>query len=690
MIEEQLFFKFYSELYNEDAEPFLDDGLMVVADGLGGMGSPIHVLENFFYEHPDQIKKGLIRSISYPTPQSFEKVEWLKPYIDILLKRMIDKEPDTSALWASRIVIARFIYALKEIEEFSDVSSKEKRNELADYITTGLKYAVKVFNLIPGKFDNQKLLPTTLAAISYIEEGDKIVADVIWAGDSRCYAITEDGLKQLSIDDETSGGIITNKFSVDDTPAILNYRQYNFKKPCVLMVASDGIFDPYAPYENLGVEAILLSILQKSHTMQGFSNQLKQHYEKVRGDDATMAFTALGFESFEDLKNKLLPRTDTVLKVWNRYKNMKSTLEIINSQDIESYIKTRTVDKIETIVQRLAEAYNNKQNDIVLTNALRNKLDTNVEHHKNDLERKKEKEINEILINVKEYILNNPSEVIKSVLSEDENIDFKKAPKLGHCFSELKVEATNFMDAKIKHETAHDESIAMEEKGKAIINDVRQKMTEIHEQLQIGNTKELLDEYQALCNIQNHYKENKSKCASISGLSERSKPIANDVDNFILEKNRCERNLKDANEDCESKNRQYKTAVNNFFSHKDEIMYGNNMKILFQEQFINRYALDFSNQNEDKNTDGFAVLSKEMLLGICRNPTIINEIVTALAKNYDNKSIIDSCYNETKLAKFRECHRLEATPSTEAEKFKVELEAFVAEYERLLQNKSQV
>ena len=43
-MKEKLAFGFYSQLKGEDAPPYLGDGLIAVADGLGGSGSTVHAL----------------------------------------------------------------------------------------------------------------------------------------------------------------------------------------------------------------------------------------------------------------------------------------------------------------------------------------------------------------------------------------------------------------------------------------------------------------------------------------------------------------------------------------------------------------------------------------------------------------------------------------------------------------------
>ena len=138
-MEKELKFRFYSVLKNEDAPPFLSDELLVVADGLGGDGSTEHAIDRAKHKN---LKKEIVENAfgDFEGGLSSEFVE----YLDELLYAMSDETNDTSALWGSRIVIGRFVYALMKYDRFSyeNLRDESARDELTEFIKRGF------FNII--------------------------------------------------------------------------------------------------------------------------------------------------------------------------------------------------------------------------------------------------------------------------------------------------------------------------------------------------------------------------------------------------------------------------------------------------------------------------------------------------------------------------------------------------------------
>ena len=323
-------FKFYSVVKNEDAMPYYDDNILVVADGLGGSGSTVHVID-----------RELHSGIRYELLASAFKdavADELKPYLDELIRDMVDEKDDTSALWASRIVIARCVYALTQGEfKGADLEDKETRKKLTDFISEGLNSTAKTFDLQKGRFENQRVLPTTLVFIRYkVNDEDTVTAEAVWAGDSRCYALTADGLKQLSFDDEDSSGAITNLFSADNDKTYLHYKRHVLPKRCVLMTVSDGLFDPFDSPDNLGVEATLLTHIQNCNDVEQLSKELEDFYTAVNADDTTVAFVALGFDSYQDLKSALKERTEKILTINRKKSELRDALQVVNQSEEEA------------------------------------------------------------------------------------------------------------------------------------------------------------------------------------------------------------------------------------------------------------------------------------------------------------------------------------------------------------------
>lgn len=339
-------FTLYSVLKNEDAIPYTDHNLLVVADGLGGSGSVVHYIDkDKFDDKEDCFYHSAFADF---TP---EHIVQLKSYINQTLKDMTDEENDTSALWASRIVSVRYIYALNFLKKYQAVDNVKTREELVKFIHKGLTKTKDQFQLSNGKYKNQLLLPTTLASIRYATVNNKINVEALWAGDSRCYALTKDGLFQLSMDDEDTSGAITNLFNEGNVDTKLNYKKYEFTQPCILFVVSDGFFDPFEPYENLGLEHLLFDCINKSTTVEEFKLNLLSKIDQIHADDASIAFTALGFKDFSTMKNHLQNRTKEIFKMQKDYLKYQDFLYMQQQSNVEylDYMKNRTKDKYLTI-----------------------------------------------------------------------------------------------------------------------------------------------------------------------------------------------------------------------------------------------------------------------------------------------------------------------------------------------------
>lgn len=344
-------FAFYSVLKNEDADPYSGDNLMIVADGLGGAGSIVHSIDRD--KHHD-LYESIMASAFGDCPDIAAKLG--DDYFKKLIAPMIDDKNDTSALWASRIVMARCAYAIIANDQYEELDKENVRKHLAGFIQKGLESVKDKFKLEKGTYFGQKILPTTLAFVRYKEDKDQVVAETLWAGDSRCYALTIDGLKILSIDDEDSSGSITNCFHADNKEVRLNYRRYTIKKPCALFVASDGIFDPFEE-DYLYVEHVLLKKISESETIGEVGEKLCKFYGEVHGDDATMAFTSFEFKSFDDMKKKFDARNREIDKLAAESSEKREEIELINNngQDVTDYIIKRTGDKYEQIVSLIAD-----------------------------------------------------------------------------------------------------------------------------------------------------------------------------------------------------------------------------------------------------------------------------------------------------------------------------------------------
>lgn len=365
----KILFRFYSALKSEDADPYAANGILAVADGLGGAGSAVLPVDRKRYPH----LRAEILSSAFGE-MSGDSLLRLSGYLARLTAPMEDDIPDTSALWASRIAIGRFIYALMGRSGYKpDLSDAETRAYISSFVYKGLRRTAEHFMLSRGKYSGQLLLPTTVACIRYDEQEDGVVAEAVWAGDSRCYALTAEGLKRLSEDDEDASGAITNLFHAEHDGAVLHYRRVRLPKPCALFVASDGVFDPYDPYDGPGVENTLLGAIAASSSEDALAERLTKYYDGVHADDASMAFAAFGFDDYAAMRTFFAPRAAETSGLWQLLCDKALLLEISRQTQEEAtgYVRSRTRDKLPAIITALTPVALSERRDAALSERLR-------------------------------------------------------------------------------------------------------------------------------------------------------------------------------------------------------------------------------------------------------------------------------------------------------------------------------
>lgn len=158
-------------------------------------------------------------------------------------------------------------------------------------------------------------LPTTLASLAYRVEPGRLWWQAMWAGDSRCYALTPfEGLQQLSRDDTeatdalellNSDPPMTNLLAADGR-FVLNEHGGELPLPCLLLVSTDGFFGYlHTPAD---FEYVLLDTLLRSVSAEDWANRLIAAVGKYTGDDASLALLAVGYPDHRALRAAFTPR----------------------------------------------------------------------------------------------------------------------------------------------------------------------------------------------------------------------------------------------------------------------------------------------------------------------------------------------------------------------------------------------
>jgi serine/threonine protein phosphatase PrpC len=167
-------------------------------------------------------------------------------------------------------------------------------------------------------------LPTTMASLLYRPHGSVVDCQVLWAGDSRVYALAHDtglhalsrdhtvetdALEQLRQDPPMTNVICADRdFEIETHPITL-------AAPTVLLCATDGFFgyvDTPAQFERH-----LLSTLQHADNGLDWAERLSGRVMSYSADDASLSLVALGYRDFHALRASFRRRTDDVLRFYS-------------------------------------------------------------------------------------------------------------------------------------------------------------------------------------------------------------------------------------------------------------------------------------------------------------------------------------------------------------------------------------
>ncbi len=672
-------FKFYSVLKNEDAEPYIGNNILVVADGLGGSGSAVHNVDRSKHEnmHAD-IMDSAFGDMKELSPE-------LMQYIDELIEPMIDNKDDTSALWASRIVIGRCVYALTEGEfKEIDLSDKQVRCKLAEFIGQGLLETAKKFNLQKGKYDEQLLLPTTLAFMRYREKEDSVLVETVWAGDSRCYALTPDGLKLLSVDDEDNSGTITNLFYAGNKKVTLNYICHEIAKPSALLAVSDGIFDPFTPHENLGVEHTLLLAIKENETPQEVAKALHDFYGSVRGDDATMAFTLFGFDSFKQMQNGLAKRTEEILAVCKKQGELNSALEVMNQneEDVSHYVLSRTNDKYDYIIPMLVDLIDKGATDIALTSNVKKIVEIVKKDCGASAEKARKQKEAQALFELNDYVKTHP-EFVSQIFGRCQKDYFKSDYIVANAYLDLwkyaadYVENTNKENIEAMEAELISKSESLHQRIMERIYFYRKQFDNMWED-KISNSKLrynmkiYLNTWQEIdFDLQyNRYVLNKGN------LPVEDRPLAHEVSEYIYEYRKVKNQIKDMKLKGDNSYRGFSKAWNIVYNYLKNCPHA--ISVLLTPDTLQSFGLisNESNVAEFDSNKRSRIISELK----ARKADIVSNIVMSLAKNYDKTSVIDGQYNGTKLELFRTYFRLKESDNCEVKALEEKLSQLEKEY----------
>ncbi|MCV7303514.1 protein phosphatase 2C domain-containing protein [Mycobacterium barrassiae] len=201
-----------------------------------------------------------------------------------------------------------------------------------------------------------KALPTTLALAGIHDvRQDHVECDVLWAGDSRVYYITPDeGLVQISVDqlkepldaqeNLTADSPMSNCIAADEE-FYIDEIFVTLKKPLIVLAATDGCFG-YVPTPT-HFEHVLLSAMVGAETYSELQTRLRESISSYTADDASIAMTHSGWETYGSLKSSFKRRMAKVEKYVDAFDKARLQREQARDQLREADIQFAHVrDKI--------------------------------------------------------------------------------------------------------------------------------------------------------------------------------------------------------------------------------------------------------------------------------------------------------------------------------------------------------
>ena len=199
--------------------------------------------------------------------------------------------------------------AQSQLKGFLDRAIERCTVTLSTYRPTGVSPTAGV------KGSMVRSLPSTAAMILLQPDAQGFTVSAIWAGDSRCYLLTKDGLGQLTKDDTSvpdpmdnlyEDGVLRN-IIYEGKKISLHVSNFRVSEPFLVLTATDGCFGYFTtPME---FEGLILQCLTVGKTPEQWEEYMNRIMRKVAGDDYTMVLAGYGFRDYADLQAYFRPRT---------------------------------------------------------------------------------------------------------------------------------------------------------------------------------------------------------------------------------------------------------------------------------------------------------------------------------------------------------------------------------------------
>lgn len=233
-------------------------------------------------------------------------------------RRYVKVENHTEAYIAARLAVESTRAWVSELDGHSLPSNAADAQVCAVRLAQTLKNRFSAFH---SQYHNdvdsrlimrglQRTLPTTIcAALIDARSRDRLSCVFFWAGDSRGYVLSADGLRQCTADHVVGSTNAMDNLYRDSKLSNMANADHDFhidtyglsvQKPCVVITATDGAFS-YLPTP-MEFELLLLKTLETSSDLPGWRNRLNTSLTKFASDDCTLTMVCYGVDTFEELK----------------------------------------------------------------------------------------------------------------------------------------------------------------------------------------------------------------------------------------------------------------------------------------------------------------------------------------------------------------------------------------------------
>jgi hypothetical protein len=278
-----------------------------------------------------------------PTSKIFSDIFWLGVYDGMggsgseeycLIET---REKHSSAYFGSRIIKKFIEDKLSEAPNryFNDSDVLDLGNELK----VELQKSIDNYELSGSRIVSKlkRKFPSTMALAGINKNLGEL--KVIWAGDSRVYLLNQCGLKQLTKDDiainhndryenENVLDAPLNNFISADVPFILNQDMISIKSETnVIFAVTDGCFAYYKT--PLHFEYAIFKTLFDSESIDEWREKIKKEFNKVTGDDFSMALLILG-GNIETLKVVVKSFFENIRSRFSLFDNNYSPFQELN------------------------------------------------------------------------------------------------------------------------------------------------------------------------------------------------------------------------------------------------------------------------------------------------------------------------------------------------------------------------